>query len=503
MAPRDKAGEQMAFWSRTKPIDAGEIADHHKLKRALDWPHLVALGVGAIVGMGIYVLIGEAAGMAGPAVMVSFVVVAAVCACVALCYSELATMMPVSGGAYSYSYAALGELIAWIIGWALILEYSVAASAVASGWSGYFNQFLASIGLVLPPEFTSGPSHADMIATLQGWGIPVPDAAPGSENARSGIINLPAIAIIWIVAGLLILGARESANVNNVLVVIKLAALIAFVAIAAPVFNAAHFEPFAPLGWGSVEEGGGKVGMMAAAALIFFAFYGFDAVSTAAEETKNPGRNMVIGIIGSMAVCAVLYVIVAAAALGAMRHSGFADAEAPLAFILQSIGQDGAARVIAAAVIVAVPSVILALMYGQSRIFFVMSRDGLLPRGMARVHGRFGTPVAMTIVVAIACSFLAGYLPLAEIAYLANAGTLAAFTAVAIAMMVLRVRTPAQARPFKTPLPWVVGPLAVIGCVYLFTSLKTSTIVAFFCWMAAGLLVYLLYGARKSALAGR
>jgi len=491
----------MAFWNRTRPLEAGELAAHHQLKRTLDWPHLVALGVGAIVGMGIYVLIGEAAGMAGPAVMISFVVVGAVCACVALAYSELATMMPVSGGAYSYSYAALGELVAWIIGWALILEYSVAASAVAVGWAGYVNSFLQSIGLVLPPELTSGPNHADMIATLQGLGLPVEGPDFDATVAPSGIVNLPAIVIIFVVAGLLILGARESANVNNVLVAIKLIALIAFIVLALPMFNAAHFDPFAPYGWGSMEQGGGKVGMMAAAALIFFAFYGFDAVSTAAEETKNPGRNMVIGILGSMIVCALLYMAVAAAALGAMRHEGFKDASAPLAYILQHIGQGGAARIISAAVIVAVPSVILALMYGQSRIFFVMSRDGLLPSSVGRVHGRFGTPVGMTIVTAVACSILAGFLPLAEIAYLANAGTLAAFTAVAVAMMVLRIKAPAQARPFKTPLAWVVGPLAVIGCVYLFTSLKTSTIIAFFCWMAIGLVVYLVYGARKSVLA--
>lgn len=491
----------MAFWSRTKPLETGELAAHHTLKRTLDWPHLVALGVGAIVGMGIYVLIGEAAGMAGPAVMISFVVVAGVCACVALAYSELATMMPVSGGAYSYSYAALGELAAWIIGWALILEYSVAASAVAVGWAGYVNSFLQSIGLHLPPALTSGPNHADMIAFLQGLGLPAPDAAYDAGEAPSGIVNLPAIVIIFVVAGLLIIGARESANVNNVLVAIKLTALLAFIALAAPLFNAAHFEPFAPYGWGSVEQGGGKVGMMAAAALIFFAFYGFDAVSTAAEEAKNPGRNMVIGIVGSMVVCAALYMAVAAAALGAMRHEGFKDAAAPLAFILEHIGRADAARIISAAVIVAVPSVILALMYGQSRIFFVMSRDGLLPQGVGRVHGRFGTPVGMTIVTALACSALAGFLPLAEIAYLANAGTLAAFTAVAIAMMALRVRQPGARRPFKTPLAWAVGPLAVIGCLYLFTSLKSSTIVAFFCWMGVGLVVYLLYGVRKSALA--
>lgn len=493
----------MAFWSRMKPIDAGEQATHHTLKRTLDWPHLVALGVGAIVGMGIYALIGVAAGTSGPAVMVSFAIVGVVCACVALAYAELATMMPVSGGAYSYTYAALGELLAWIVGWALILEYSVAASAVAVGWSGYAAGFLDSIGFAIPDAIRTGPNDAELVSMLQGIGLPIGDYV-GPEQDPGGIINVPAIIIIFIVAGLLTLGARESANVNNALVVIKLIALAAFIILALPFFNTANFEPFAPFGWGATRVSEGTtVGVMAGAAIIFFAFYGFDAVSTAAEETKNPGRNMAIGIVGSMLVCTVLYMAVAAAALGAMRFDQFATSPEPLAHILQTLGQGTAAGVIRAAVIVAVPSVILALMYGQSRIFFVMARDGLLPSGMGRVHARFGTPVAMTLAVAVVCSVIAGFLPLRDIALLANAGTLAAFIAVGVSVLVLRSRLPGQARPFKAPFVWIIAPLGIAGCAYLFTSLTERTITWFFVWMGIGLVVYLLYGVRKSVLARR
>ncbi|MBL8549983.1 MAG: amino acid permease [Hyphomonadaceae bacterium] len=493
----------MAFWSRTKPIDAGEHAAHHQLKRSLDWPHLVALGVGAIVGTGIYALVGIAAGTAGPAVLLSFAIVGVVCACVALSYAEMATMIPASGSAYTYTYSALGELLAWIIGWALILEYSVAASAVAVGWSGYMTGFLESIGTPLPAEISAGPTDAEIVRLLQQtFGVEIGYVAGDAAQQAGGLVNLPAIVIILIVTGLLVLGARESANVNNVLVVIKLIALAAFIVLALPHFNSAHFEPFMPFGFGSTPTSAGvNVGVMAAAAIIFFAFYGFDAVSTAAEETKNPGRDLVIGIVGSMLVCTVLYVAVAAAALGAMAFTQFAPSREPLAFILQQVGQSGAAGVIRAAVIVAVPSVIVALMYGQSRIFFVMARDGLLPQGMGRVHAKFGTPVAMTILVGMVCSVIAGFLPLRDIALLANAGTLAAFAAVSVSVLVMRVREPGRARPFKTPIVWVIAPIAILGCLYLFTSLTQRTIIWFFVWMGIGLVVYFLYGVRKSRLA--
>lgn len=465
----------MAFWNRLKPIEAPQ---HHGLKRTLSWPHLVALGVGAIVGAGIYALIGQGAGQAGPGVILSFGIAGLICACAALCYAELATMMPASGSAYTYTYSSLGELAAWIVGWALILEYSVVVSAVAVGWSGYAS------GL------------------LQGWGMSVPQLLPFGEVAGHALhFNPLAVFVIFIVAGLLILGTRESALVNAVLVVLKIAALILFLVIALPAFDISRFEPFAPFGWGSApQEGGNNVGVMAAAAVMFFAFYGFDAVSTAAEETKNPGRDLAIGIIGSMVICTLLYMAVGAAAIGAMDFREFSASGEPIALIVRSLGQPEAALIIGGVASLAIPTVILAFLYGQSRIFLVMARDGLLPRSWGHVHSKLGTPVFMTIFTAVVCSALAGLLTLGEIASLANAGTLAAFIAVAVAVMVLRRREPGRERPFRAPLAWIVAPATIVGCLYLFVSLSSATKLYFVVWMAIGVPVYLLWGAHRSAL---
>lgn len=466
----------MAFWNRRKPIEAPQ---HQELKRTLSWPHLVALGVGAIVGAGIYALIGQGAGMAGPGVIVSFGVAGLVCACAALCYAELASMMPASGSAYTYTYSSLGELAGWIVGWALILEYSVVVSAVAVGWSGYAS------GL------------------LTGFGVEVPQMLPFGEMAGHALhFNPLAVFIIFAVAGLLILGTRESAWVNSALVVMKIAALILFLVIALPAFDISRFTPFAPFGWGSTPQTDGtNIGVMAAAAVMFFAFYGFDAVSTAAEEAKNPGRDLAIGIIGSMVICTLLYMAVGAAAIGAMDFNVFAASGEPIAEIVRSLNQPEAAAIIGGVASIAIPTVILAFLYGQTRIFYVMARDGLLPRSWGRVHSKLGTPVIMTIFTAVVCSALAGLLTLGEIASLANAGTLAAFIAVAISVMVLRRDAPSVERPFRTPLVWIVAPGAIVGCLYLFSSLNLGTIERFFIWMAIGIPVYLLWGARKSALA--
>jgi APA family basic amino acid/polyamine antiporter len=467
----------MAFWNRLKPIEAPQ---HHGLKRTLSWPHLLALGVGAIVGAGIYALIGQGAGQAGPGVILSFGIAGAICACAALCYAELATMMPASGSAYTYTYSSLGELAAWIVGWALILEYSVVVSAVAVGWSGYAS------GL------------------LQGWGIAVPQLLPFGEIAGHALhFNPLAVFIIFAVAGLLILGTRESAFINAILVVLKIAALILFLVIALPAFDIARFEPFAPFGWGSTpQETGANVGVMAAAAVMFFAFYGFDAVSTAAEETKNPGRDLSIGIIGSMLICTLLYMAVGAAAVGAMDFRDFSASGEPIALIVRNLGQPEAAAIIGGVASIAIPTVILAFLYGQSRIFLVMARDGLLPRSWGHVHSKLGTPIFMTVFTAVVCSALAGLLTLGEIASLANAGTLAAFIAVAVAVMVLRRREPVRERPFRAPLAWIVAPATILGCLYLFVSLSDATKAYFAIWMAIGVPVYLLWGAHRSALAG-
>lgn len=455
----------MGLWTRKSVDFTGEYAGP-RLRRSFGPISLVALGVGAIVGTGIYTLIGVGADRAGPAVLLSFLIAGAICACVALCYAELASVMPASGSAYTYSYAAIGEIIAWIVGWALVLEYSVVCAAVAVGWSGYATAFLASAGIELPAALTAGP-HA------------------------GGVVNVPAIVILFAVAGLLSLGTRESAMVNTVLVVLKLAALAAFLIIALPNFDAANFQPFMPEGFAAVTgEDGVTRGVMAAAAIIFFAFYGFDAVSTAAEETKNPSRDLAIGVIGSMAICTALYVAVAALAVGAMPPAEFASSDEPLSHILRTLGHPQVATAVAGVAVLALPTVILAFLFGQSRIFFVMARDGLLPRWLGRINERRGAPVAVTLVTAMLVSVLAGLLPLDEIAALANAGTLAAFFAVGASLLALRVRDPHRPRPFRTPLAWVLAPLAMAGCVYLFISLPPITRISFFVWIAAGLAVY-------------
>lgn len=471
----------MAFWNRRRSIEAiTDIEGHARLKPTMSWPHLIALGVGAIVGTGIYTLIGVGAAKAGPAVMLAFMIAGLVCVFAALAYAELATMIPAAGSAYTYSYAALGELLAWVIGWSLILEYSLVVSAVAVGWSGYFNGFLESLGWGLPAYLTSGPF--------------------GTETP--GLVNLPAVGIVGVVAGMLMLGTRESATVNAVLVVIKIIALGAFVAIAAPHFNAANLEPFMPFGFAkSVTADGVEVGVMAAAAIIFFAFYGFDAVSTAAEETKNPGRDLTIGIVGSMVVCIIIYMVVAAAAVGAMPFGEFAGSDEPLAHIARTLGSDTAATLIAGAAIVALPTVLLAFMYGQSRIFFVMARDGMLPRGLAKVSASRGSPVLMTGVTAVLMAVIAGLFSLGELAALANAGTLAAFIAVGAALIVLRIQQPNRERRFKAPLWPVVGAGAILGCLYLFVSLPHLTQVNFFIWNGIGLVLYLLFARGNTRLA--
>ncbi|MDV5823157.1 amino acid permease [Sphingobium naphthae] len=459
-------------WTRRKPMEAMMPAQaDHQLARTLSWPHLLALGVGAIVGTGILTLIGVGADRAGPAVLLSFAIAGAICACAALAYAELSTMMPAAGSAYSYSYVVLGEGIAWIVGWSLILEYSLVVSTVAVGWSGYAGPLLTPLGF--PETLTKGPE-------------------------LGGIVNLPAIFIIAVVAGLLMFGTRESARLNTILVLIKIVTLSLFVAYALPAFDAANLDPFMPFGFAkSMGPDGVERGVMAAAAIIFFAFYGFDAISTAAEEAKNPDRDLAIGIVGSLLVCTLIYVLVAAAAIGALPFTRFADSPEPLALILREMNQGGVARVVAIAAVIALPTVLLGFLYGQSRIFLVMARDGFLPQSLAKISKR-GTPARITLVTAVLVAIIAGLLPIDEIAALANAGTLIAFTAVGLCLLVLRRRAPDLRRPFRTPAAWLVGIGAVAGCAYLFVSLPMMTIMACLAWNAIGLAVYVLYGQRRA-----
>jgi APA family basic amino acid/polyamine antiporter len=467
----------MAFWNRTKSFEAATTRSTHSgLKPTLSWVHLVGLGVGGIVGTGIYTLTGVGAGMAGPAVILSFVIAGVVCAAAALAYAEMATMIPMAGSAYTYTYVALGELMAWIVGWTLILEYTVVCSAVAVGWSGYAGGVIRSLGWPVPEALLAGPF-------------------------AGGLVNVPAIVISLAVAGLLAIGSRESATVNLLLVGIKLVALAIFIALALPAFNASHFEPFAPFGYGSTEIADGtKRGVMAAAAIIFFAFYGFDAVSTAAEETKNPKRDLKIGIIGSMVLCTLLYMVVAAAALGGSRYQDLASSTEPLAMVLRGLNHPLAATLIASAAVIALPTVIMAFMYGQSRIFFVMARDGLLPQRLSAVNARSGTPVLMTFITSIIVALIAAFVPLQNIASVANAGTLIAFIAVAVCMIVTRRTHPQHPRMFGEVATWIIGLFAIAGCLWLFDSLQTRTKLSVLIWNAVGLAIYLLWARRRSLL---
>ena len=474
----------MANWSVRKTIVATEdMAPEHRLKPTLSWPHLIALGVGAIVGTGILTLTGVGAAKAGPAVILSFAIAGLICAAAALAYAEMATMIPASGSAYTYTYVVIGELLAWVVGWSLILEYSLVVSAVAVGWSGYASPLLMQ-AMSFPEALTHAPVFAGSL-----W--------DGTFHVAQAGINLPAIFIIGVIAALLIAGTRESANLNAFLVVVKVVALIVFVAVTLPYFDAANFDPFMPYGFPKSGESGAEVGVMAAAAIIFFAFYGFDAIATAAEEAKNPGRDLSIGIVGSMLVCVIIYRAVAGAAIGALSYTRFANSPEPLALILREIGQPYAAQYLAVSAVVALPTVILAFFYGQSRIFFVMARDGLLPQQLARVSSR-GSPVRITLFTAVVVAVLAGLVSLADLAALANAGTLTAFIAVAVCMLVMRHRAPNAERKFRTPLAWPVGLVAILGCLYLLYSLPQRTQIWFVGAHVLGLAIYFLYSARRS-----
>jgi APA family basic amino acid/polyamine antiporter len=458
----------MKNWNVRKTIVAREdMPEEHQLKRSLTWAHLIFLGVGAIVGTGILVLIGTAAGKAGPAMMLSFVIAGAICACAALAYAEVATMIPASGSAYTYSYVVFGELIAWFVGWSLILEYSLVVSAVSVGWSGYFSPLVG-----IPQALATAP--------LLG-----------------GIFNFPAVLIIAVIAGLLIYGTRESATLNSIFVAVKMLALAMFVVVALRVFNADNFHPFMPYGFAKNGPPGAEVGVMAASAIIFFAFYGFDAIATAAEEAKNPSRDLAIGIVGSMVLCVVIYMAVAAAAIGAEPYQRFATSTEPLALILRDIGQPFAAKILALSASIGMPTVILAFFYGQSRIFLSMSRDGLLPPALARLSSR-RNPVRITLFTAVIVGILAGLVPLNDLVALANAGTLTAFIAVCAAMLAMRRRDPGAERKFRTPAATVTGWIGILGCAYLFYSLPRHTQIWFVVWNSLGFVVYFVFASRSA-----
>ncbi|WIG55545.1 MAG: putative amino acid permease, GabP family [Rhodanobacteraceae bacterium] len=497
----------MIFW-RVKPLDQIlATAEKKSLKRQLGPIQLTLLGIGAVIGTGIFVLTAEAAQKAGPGMMLSFVIAAIVCGLAALAYAELAAMVPVSGSAYTYSYGVMGELIAWIVGWALVLEYAIGATAVCVGWSGYVNGLLNSgvFGLVKPGTL-SLPMWLQVGPTLGGG------------------FNLLAFLIGIAVTGLLVIGTSKSARVNAALVAIKIIALTAFIVIAVPAVKNANLHPFLPTGWGN-PLGSNGIGVLGAAASIFFAYVGFDAVSTAAEETRNPNRNIPIGLIGALLICTIFYLLVgygAAGSVGAQPLKSAAGAfldpgtpsfaaacgnsqalvcsREPLAQVMSTLGHPKVAVMIELAAIVALPSVILVMMFGQTRIFFTMSRDGLLPNVFSKVHARFFTPHVITYITGTVVSLCAALFPVGKLADTSNAGTLLAFAMVSIGVMILRRTEPGRKRPFRTPLVWIVCPLAVAGCLLLFVNLSGIAKGVFLVWAAIGLIFYRLYGYKRSQM---
>jgi APA family basic amino acid/polyamine antiporter len=438
----------------------------HELKRAVGASHLTAMGVGAIIGTGIFVVIGQGAGIAGPAVILSFVLAAVACTFSALSYAELASSIPVSGSAYTYAYATLGEVVAWIIGWDLILEYGVSVAAVAVGWGGNFNVFLdAAFGVQLPEALSNPPEEG-------------------------GVFNLPAVLVVVAITLLLVRGVRESARVNMVMVAVKLLALTFFIIVAMTSFSTKNFSPFFSEGVGSVTS---------AAAIIFFAYIGFDAVSTGSEEAQKPQRDLPLAIIGSLIICTFFYVLTAIGAIGIATPDQIKDSEAPLSTALdEGAGISWAAWVLALGALVAITSVILVIMYGQTRIFFAMCRDGLMPERLATVNARYGTPALLTLALGGLIAVLAAFVPLGEIVELVNIGTLFAFVLVNIGVIVLRRTRPDMPRPYRVPLSPIFPLLGIAFAIYLMADLPLTTWIRFVVWLVVGILIYLLYGYRHS-----
>jgi basic amino acid/polyamine antiporter, APA family len=453
----------------TKPTDQLlETAEATSLRRGIGALDLTALGIGAIIGTGIFVIVGEAIELSGPALVLSFVLAGVTCIFSALSYAELASTIPVSGSAYTYAYATMGEVLAWIIGWDLILEYGVSVAAVAVGWGAYFTELMDSL---------FGITLSDSISLPPGEG---------------GEVNVPAFVLVLAVAALLISGIRQSARSNTVMVIIKLLVLSFFIVVAITAFNGDHFSDFAPNGWSGIED---------AAALIFFAYIGFDAVSTGSEESRNPGRDLPIAIIGSLVIATILYILVSVAAVGALPADQLAGQDAPLAVALdEGAGISWGADIVTFGALVAITSVVLTILYGQTRVAFSMCRDGLLPTRLGTVWEKTRTPVILTLVFAIPIAILAAFVPLKEIAQLVNIGTLFAFLIVNVAVIWLRHSKPEMERGFRVPLVPVVPIIGALLCAYLMTKLPGTTWARFGIWLVLGMVIYWLYGYRNSRL---
>jgi APA family basic amino acid/polyamine antiporter len=466
-APEEKRGGLFAT-KDTEALVADTEAKGQSLDRVVGLLDLTALGLGAIIGTGIFVVLGEAIGDSGPAIILSFVLAGITCAFSALAFAELASSIPVSGSAYTYSYATLGELAAWIIGWDLILEYAVSVAAVAVGWGQYFN---------------------DLLDTL--FGVSLPDAL-ANPPGEGGSFNLPAVFIVLAVTAVLCIGIRESARSNTIMVFIKLAVLVLFLALGVTAFNSDNLSPFAPEGLN---------GTVTAASVIFFAYIGFDAISTSGEETKNPGRDLPIAIIGSLAIATLLYILVAIVATGALPLKELKGAEAPLAKVMdEGAGFGWAANIISFGALVAITSVVLTILYGQTRIMFAMCRDGLMPRNFAHVNERTKTPVRITLTFGVLIAIVAAFIPLKEIVKLVNIGTLFAFIVVNIGVIILRRTKPDLERGFRVPFVPVFPIIGTLLCIYLMKFLELATWLRFLGWLLLGLIVYFAYGIRHSRL---
>jgi len=479
----------LASLLRTKPLDAllKESAST-RLKRALGMWDLIGLGIGAIIGAGIFATVGTAAAGdparpgAGPGIILSFVLTAAVCGLAALCYAELAALVPISGSAYTYAYATLGELAGWIIGWDLIIEYAVGNVAVAISWSGYFCEMLRGVGIVLPPWLTTD--------LRTGLATPSIVAAAPHVGGVPIMMNLPAAAIVLLITWVLVIGVKESSRLNATMVIMKLVVLAFFVVVGLKYVQPANWKPFMPNGWHGVWAG---------AAIVFFAYIGFDAVSTAAEETRNPGRDLPRGIIGSLIISTVIYIAVAAVVTGMVPWFDLHTAE-PLTVAMNRYNLAWASGIVAVGSVAAHTAVLLVFQLGQPRIFFSMARDGLLPKAFARVHPKYRTPHVTTILTGVLVAAFASFANIEEMVDLTNIGTLFAFALVSAGVIVLRRTHPEAKRPFRVPLvPWL--PIVAVGaCLFLAAGLPLITWIRFAVWLAAGLTIYLCYGRARSVL---